>query len=76
MTRTAIKNAFAKMDSTEQAIVLKDLAAALAESLTEEDQLDARVFDRRKAEEFKARPWSKVREVVDARHAKRRSPNP
>mgnify|MGYP001616422798 CR=1 FL=1 len=39
MTKTAIKRAFRKLDSTEQADVLKDLAATLAEALSEEDRI-------------------------------------
>lgn len=72
MTRTAIKNAFRKMDSTEQAIVLKDLAAALADSLSDEDRADARIFEERKGEEDKARPWSQVRATVSSHRTKRR----
>lgn len=72
MTRAAIKNAFRKLDATEQADVLKELAATLAETLSEADRVDARVFDRRRQEEPSARPWSQVRATVDARRGLKR----
>ena len=73
MTKTAITSAFQKLDAVEQADVLKVLAAALAESLSEEDRLDTQVFKRRRHEEPNARPWAQVRAKINARHVRRRS---
>ena len=73
MTKAAIASAFRRLDATEQAKVLTELAAAHAESLFEEDRMDAEVFERRRREEPKARSWSQVRAKIDARHAQRRS---
>lgn len=72
MTRTAIRNAFRKMDSTEQAIVLKDLATALAESLSDEDRTDVQVFEQRQHAEPEAGSWSDVRAKVDVRCRRKR----
>lgn len=69
MTRTAIKNAFRRLDAVEQADVLKELAAALAESLSEEDRTDVQVFEQRRHEEPEVRPWSQVRARINVRHA-------
>jgi len=74
MTKTTIKRAFRKLDATEQADVLKDLPATLAEALSEEDRFDAEVFEQRQAEEPKARGWSEVRAKIDARNRRKRSP--
>lgn len=73
MTKTAITSAFQKLDAVEQADVLRTLAAALAESLTEEDRLDTQVFKRRRHEVPNARPWAQVRAKINARHTRRRS---
>jgi hypothetical protein len=73
MTKAAIANAFRKLDATEQAKMLTELAAAHAESLFEEDRTDTQVFERLRHEEPKARPWSQVRARIDARSARRRS---
>ncbi|MGH8598164.1 MAG: hypothetical protein ACREXT_16045 [Gammaproteobacteria bacterium] len=73
MTKAAIASAFRKLDAGEQANVLTELAAAHAESLFEEDRMDARVFEQRRREEPKARAWSQVRAKIDMRHARRRS---
>lgn len=73
MTKAAIASAFRRLDATEQAKVLTELAAAHAESLFEEDRMDAAVFEQRRGEEPKARSWSQVRAKIDAQHARRRS---
>ena len=73
MTKTAFRSAFQKLDSVEQADVLKELAAALAESLSEEDRLDTQVLKVRRHEEPNARPWAQVRTKINVRHARKRS---
>jgi hypothetical protein len=73
MTKAAIKNAFRKLDATEQADVLKDLAANHAKALSEEDGKDAQVFNRRRKEEFESRPWAEVRAKVNERQPRKRS---
>ena len=75
MTKTAIKKAFRELDVGEQAEMLKEFAASLAESLAEEDLADTRVFDKRRNQESKARSWSDVRAKIDARHKRKRSPS-
>lgn len=61
MTAAAIKKAFKHLDSTQQAVLLKDLATSPAESLEEADRQDAEVFKGRRGEERKARPWQEVK---------------
>ena len=73
MTKAAIASAFLKLDASEQAKVLTELAAAHAESLFEEDRTDAEVFEQRRREEPKARSWSQIRAKIDAQHVRRRS---
>lgn len=73
MTRAAIKNAFRKLDAAEQAVVLKDLVSALADSLADEDAADQLTFEKRKHEEEKGRPWAQVRARLKAHAGKRRS---
>jgi len=73
MTHTGTKRAFQKLNAIEQADVLKELAATLAKSLSDEDRSDARVFDRRRLEVPKARPWNEVRARVNSRMTRRRS---
>lgn len=61
MTASAIKRAFDRLDAPEQAGLLKELAARLADALADADAQDAIVFRRRRSEERQARAWSKVR---------------
>ena len=61
MTRAGIKKAFEKLDITEQAEVLGDLASAFAVSLADIDRRDAQVFNARRNEESKASPLSDVK---------------
>jgi len=73
MTKAATKSAFRKLDASEQSAVLKELAAAHAEALSEKDRVDVQAFNRRRKEEPQARLWSQVRARVTARHARQRS---
>lgn len=59
MTKAALKRAFRKFNSVEQADILRELAAELAGALAEADRADARIFARRRHEEPKARPWQR-----------------
>lgn len=61
MTAATIKRAFKQLDSTQQAMLLRELATSLAESLEEADRLDAEVFKGRRREERSARPWARVK---------------
>lgn len=54
MTRTAIRKAFEKLDSAQQAEMLGELAVSLAKSLAAVDREDRRVFEERRREESRA----------------------
>lgn len=61
MTKAAIKQAFNKLDATDQARILGDLATALADSLACLDDQDAQVFRTRAKQEAHAVPLADVR---------------
>ena len=67
MTKAAIRKAFQKLDPVEQADVLGQLVAVLSHSLLETDRQDARVFDRRRAQESRAIPLTEVKRRLAAR---------
>jgi hypothetical protein len=69
MTTAKIKQAFRQMNSTDQAVLLKELSAALAEAMTEMDHQDNAIFAARRHAESKARPW---RDVVARLNGSRR----
>ena len=61
VTVAAIKQAFRRMESAEQATLLKDLVASLAESLALAEARDSQVFAKRATEEPRARSWDRLR---------------
>jgi len=61
MTKSAIKKAFEKLDTSDQAEVLGELASTFASSLADMDRQDALVFDARRDEESRASPLSDVK---------------
>ncbi len=61
MTVSAIRNAFRRLEASQKADLLKELAASLAESLASQDARDAEVFAARRREEPRARSWQRVR---------------
>ncbi|NOT01174.1 MAG: hypothetical protein HOP29_11155 [Phycisphaerales bacterium] len=61
MTRAGIKKAFKGLHPSDQAVVLTELAATLAESLADMDARDAAVFPKRRHEESKAAALADVR---------------
>jgi len=73
MTKTAMRNAFRKLDATQQAEVLRELAEEHAYSLFELDRIDGETFDKRRHEEPIARPWSLVRKTIRPNRARRGS---
>lgn len=73
MTKAAMVRAFRRLDSVEQAAMLRELAAALAESLLHEDKADLKTTRERKHEEANARPWRQVREQLKGTRSKRRN---
>jgi hypothetical protein len=61
MTRDGIKQAFGRLEPTDQARLLTELANTLAAALQENDERDRETFARQRSEEAAARPWSEVR---------------
>ena len=56
MTRAAIRKAFERLDTAEQAELLGALASTFAKSLTDTDSRDSGLFDARRKEETHATP--------------------
>lgn len=67
MTKLAITRAFQKLDTTEQAAVLGELAAALAQSLKMMDERDANIFEQCRGEEPHSTPVNEIRRRLNSR---------
>lgn len=70
MTRAGIRKAFKGLDPSDQAAVLTELAATLAQSLADMDARDTAVFRSRRREEPQAKSLAVVRRRLNAKRTR------
>ena len=71
MTRAAIRKAFERLDTAQQAELLGALASTFAKSLADIDSQDSRVFDARRREEGHSTSLNDVARRLGAKKRRR-----